>query len=147
MTVQDFAPFVVGLFFVCPLAICSFSDFMIIMQKYRKLCFRVTVAHFYTPSRSHLTWLALQTPVKVGVSLQASVDFLNLPSECCSFLALMSTTLQQNAHFCFCRYLSEANLLHVFLVRHLVVQFGSFWLPRVLTIRVLVSAIGVKWLS
>ena len=37
-----------------------------------------------------------------------------------------------------CRCLSEAYELNPFLVGHLVAQFGSCWLPRVLTIRLLV---------
>ena len=46
-----------------------------------------------------------------------------------------------------CRCTSEAHFLNPFLVLHLVAQFGSFCLPRVLTIHLLVSVIGVKCLS
>ena len=45
------------------------------------------------------------------------------------------------------RCLSEAHILNPLLVWHLVAEFGSFCLPRVLTINLLVSVIGAKWLS
>ena len=78
---------------------------------------------------------------KVGVLLQASVDLLNLPSERCSFLASMVTTLQQNVDVCMVRPVSDAFdevNLRAFLDLRFVAQLGTtFRLASVLPISTL----------
>ena len=46
-----------------------------------------------------------------------------------------------------CRCLSEAHDLNACLRWRLVIQFGWFWLPRMLQIGLLVSLIGARWPS
>ena len=60
----------------------------------RICCFPVSVVRLYTPWLRRLRRLAPQTLSEVGVLLQASVDLLNLPSECCTVLASVLTALR-----------------------------------------------------
>ena len=55
------------------------------LENLRKCRSPVSVAHFYAPQLKHFMRLSLQAVSEVGVLLQASVDLLNLPPECCLF--------------------------------------------------------------
>ena len=97
----------------------------------------MSVAHFYTPQLKHFMRLSLQAVSEVGVLLQASVDLLNLPLECCLFSfdvhhSAVKRYVWLNTRRC--RSMSPTENFKPLLGRAFVTQFGSFFLPRVLPV-------------
>ena len=93
LILRETASFVVGLF-LCARSQSVAFRFLQQLLNSLNIFFRVSVVHFYTPELMCSMQLEFQTLLEVGVLLQESVDFLNLPSECSSFFIWMVSTLR-----------------------------------------------------
>ena len=96
----------------------------------------MSVAHFYTPQLKHFMRLSPQAVSEVGVLLQASVDLLNLPSECCFFTSAFpfyGKTLTFFEYVILTEHFSNFSRLE----GTLGIEFAPLWFPSVLEIAVL----------